>query len=135
MKTIISVTLLVMLFGFGALYYFKEYRNIPPYRSQNVSYFNPSSGLTLSGTLTIPYANKPVPAIILVAGTGKHDRDCTSKGHRLFFAIADYLTRRGIAVLRYDKRGVGSSQGVFDTTLTTKDFASDARAGLEFMKT
>ena len=135
MKIIISVMLLAMLFGFGALHYFKEYRSIPPYQSHDVSYLNPSSGLTLSGTLTIPYSNKPVPAIILVAGTGKHDRDCTSKGHRLFFAIADYLTRRGIAVLRYDKRGVGKSQGVFDTTLTTKDFASDAMAGLEYMKT
>lgn len=127
-----------MLFGFGALWHFSHDETLScsyfPYTSHEVSFMNPASGLQLSGTLTLPNSHRPAPAIILVAGTGKHDRDCTSKGHKLFYAISDYLTHQGVAVLRYDKRGVGQSQGVFDTTLTTADFATDAQAAFEYLK-
>ncbi|MBV8660680.1 MAG: alpha/beta fold hydrolase, partial [Candidatus Dependentiae bacterium] len=107
-----------------------------PYFIEDVTYPNIESGLQLAGTLTIPHSIAPCPAIILVAGTGRHERNGTVKGHlELFTAIADYLTRQGIAVLRYDKRGVGQSEGVFDTRLTSHDFASDAKAGLTYLKT
>jgi pimeloyl-ACP methyl ester carboxylesterase len=55
-------------------------------------------------------------------------------GHRPFLVIADYLTRRGIAVLRVDDRGVAKSAGKFQGA-TTADFAGDARAGVDFLKT
>jgi len=53
-------------------------------------------------------------------------------GHKPFLVLADYLTRRGMAVLRYDDRGVGASTGIYQTA-TTFDFAEDARAALEFL--
>ncbi len=52
----------------------------------------------------------------------------------LFFVIADYLTRNGIAVLRVDDRGVGGSEGNVQNA-TSKDFAGDVHAGVEFLKT
>lgn len=138
MKIIVSMILAAMVFGFGVLWYLSYDKTLScnyfTYVSHDVSFINPSSGLTLSGTLTLPNSHRPVAAIILVAGTGKHDRDCTSKGHKLFFAISDYLSHQGVAVLRYDKRGVGLSQGVFDTTLTTADFASDAQAAFHYLQ-
>lgn len=106
-----------------------------PYAIEDVTYLNTKSGLHLAGTLTIPHAITPCPAVILVAGTGRHERNCTMKGHKLFEAMADSLSRQGIAVLRYDKRGVEKSQGTFDTTLTTQDFADDAQAGLAYLMT
>ncbi len=54
-------------------------------------------------------------------------------GHRPFLVLADALTRRGIAVLRYDDRGVGKSTGSFSGA-TTFDFAEDALAGLRFLQ-
>lgn len=107
---------------------------ISPYKTEEVMYLNPESGLYLAGTLTVPYSYKKSPVVLLVAGTGRHDRNCTMKGHNLFEAIANYLAFKGIATLRYDKRGVEKSQGTFDTNLTTQDFASDAQAGITFLK-
>lgn len=140
MKIIFSMMMVAMLFGCGAIVYLNNrecnaLHNGYTFRSQDVSYLNSETGLQLAGTLTIPNIKKPAPAIILVAGTGRHERDCTSAGKKLFVAIADYLAARGIAVLRYDKRGIGKSQGMFDLTLTSKDFASDAKAGIEYLKT
>lgn len=138
MKIIFSVMFVAMLFGLGSLWHFSHDEKLSCnyfiYQSHDVSYTNPATGLTLSGTLTLPNCHRPTPALILVAGTGKHDRDCTSNGHKLFYAISDYLSHQGIAVLRYDKRGVGQSQGVFDTTLTTADFASDAQAAFAYLQ-
>ena len=65
--------------------------------------------------------------MILVSGSGPQDRDEALMGHRPFYVLADRLTRAGIAVLRYDDRGVGGSTGVFEAA-TTLDFADDARA-------
>ena len=113
----------------------KESANLS-YFIEDITYSNIESGLQLAGTLTVPHSTTPCPAIILVAGTGRHERNGTVKGHHeLFTAIADYLTGKGIAVLRYDKRGVGQSEGTFDTRLTSHDFASDVKAGLTYLKT
>jgi pimeloyl-ACP methyl ester carboxylesterase len=54
-------------------------------------------------------------------------------GHRPFLVLADYLTRKGIAVLRVDDRGMGGSTGEV-MTATTEDFAGDVLAGVEFLK-
>jgi uncharacterized protein len=71
---------------------------------------------------------------VLVAGSGPNDRDEASANHRPFLVIADDLTRKGIAVLRYDKRGIGKSTGLLDSA-TTLDLAADAQAGVNFLKT
>jgi pimeloyl-ACP methyl ester carboxylesterase len=104
-----------------------------PYREEDVSFENSTAGIRLAGTLTIPPGKGTFPAVVLVAGSGAHDRDEALMGHRPFLVLSDYLTRRGIAVLRYDKRGVGESGGTY-ATATTADFADDAEAGLAYLE-
>ena len=91
-----------------------------------------SAGATLAATLTIPNGKGPFPAVLLITGSGSEDRNETVAGHKPFLVIADYLTRRGIAVLRADDRGVGGSTG--DPTVSTKDLAGDVVAGMAFLK-
>jgi fermentation-respiration switch protein FrsA (DUF1100 family) len=105
-----------------------------PYADEDVSYANKSADITLAGTLTIPANNCPCPGVLLIAGSGQHDRDEALMGHSPFLVLSDYLTRKGIVVLRADKRGVGKSGGKY-ATATTADFASDAEAGIAFLKT
>ena len=104
-----------------------------PYRDEEVSYANPVASITLAATLTIPPGKGPFPAVLLIAGSGPHDRDEALMGHRPFLVLADHLTRHGIAVLRADDRGVGKSGGNFATG-TTADFATDAEAGVAYLK-
>jgi fermentation-respiration switch protein FrsA (DUF1100 family) len=104
-----------------------------PYLAEAVTYENPAADLTLSGTLTLPEGLRPFPAVVLVTGSGPQDRNETVMGHRPFLILADHLTREGIAVLRYDDRGVGESTGDFGAA-TSKDFASDALAGVRYLK-
>lgn len=106
-----------------------------PYRSEDVTYRNPKSGLTLAGTLTLPEAtNVRHPAAILVSGSGPQDRDGTVFGHKPLWVLADRLTREGIAVLRVDDRGVGGSERG-DIDPTSADFATDVAAGIAFLRT
>ena len=105
-----------------------------PYAEEEVTFANVKAQVTLAGTLTLPRGTGPFPAALLVAGSGPHDRDETISGHRPFLVLADYLTRRGIAVLRYDKRGFAKSTGS-EENATTEDFAADAEAALGYLKT
>lgn len=105
-----------------------------PYDSQEVVFNNPDAGLSLVGTLTSPRKGGPFPAAVLVAGTGAHTRDELVSLHKILLVLADSLTRKGIAVLRYDKRGVGLSGGKADPLSTTDDYASDARAAVRFLR-
>ncbi|MDE2804979.1 MAG: hypothetical protein OXN18_07530 [Gemmatimonadota bacterium] len=82
-----------------------------PYLSEDVSYPNPDGGHTLAGTFTRPESGGPFAAVILISGSGPQDRDEALLGHRPFLVLSDHLTRRGIAVLRFDDRGVGESTG------------------------
>jgi len=104
-----------------------------PYFEQDVSYRNTAAGITLGATLTLPNTSGRVPAVVLITGSGSQDRDESIAGHKPFLVIADYLTRHGIAVLRADDRGVGSSQGKADDA-TSDDLAGDVLAGIEFLK-
>jgi len=105
-----------------------------PYREENVEYRNDAAGVTLAATLTIPPGNGPFSAVLLITGSGPQDRDESLMGHRPFLVLADYLTRRGIIVLRADDRGIGKSGGNF-AGATTADFATDAEAGVAYLKT
>jgi pimeloyl-ACP methyl ester carboxylesterase len=104
-----------------------------PYVEKNVKYPNSKANLILGGTLTFPSTPPPYPAVILISGSGAEDRDETIFGHKPFLILADYLTRRGIAVLRVDDRGVGESTGKYEES-TNADFVSDVIAGVEFLK-
>lgn len=104
-----------------------------PYKSKDVEVINSKGGVTLSGTLTIPNGDGPFPAVILVSGSGPQDRNSEVFGHKPFLVLSDYLTRNGIAVLRYDDRGTGKSTGDFGAA-TSVDFAQDAEAAFYFLK-
>ena len=104
-----------------------------PYRSEEVKFVNSQAGDTLAGTLTLPDEAGPFTAVILVTGSGPQNRNEELLGHKPFLVLADYLTRNGIAVLRYDDRGVGESTGDFRGA-TSEDFADDAIAAVEFLK-
>jgi pimeloyl-ACP methyl ester carboxylesterase len=105
-----------------------------PYEEEELTFTNAKAGTTLAATLTMPRGAGPFPAAILLAGSGPLDRDEADGGHKPFFVLADHLTRKGIAVLRYDKRGIGKSIGNYDEA-TTADFASDAEAAVAFLQT
>jgi pimeloyl-ACP methyl ester carboxylesterase len=104
-----------------------------PYDEEEVVYPGGAPGQTLAGTLVMPRAGGPFPAVVLVTGSGPQGRDALVGGHRLFLVLADHLVRQGIAVLRYDERGVGQSTGRFDLA-TTADFADDAMAGATYLR-
>ncbi|MCC2972004.1 S9 family peptidase [Massilia sp. IC2-476] len=104
------------------------------YTSLDVGFANPAGGgHALAGSFTVPRGKGPFPAVVLVHGSGPIDRDETILGHKPFLVLADHLSSRGIAVLRYDKRGVGKSGGVYGSA-TTDDFASDAEAAVAFLR-
>ncbi len=104
-----------------------------PYNIEEVTFTNRIEGNTLSGTLTKPKDSAKVPAIVLVSGSGAQNRDCDLFSHKPFWVIADYLSGNGIAVLRFDDRGVGkSSKGKVGAT--TDDLAYDAEAGVEYLR-
>ncbi len=103
-----------------------------PYGQRDVVFENRAAHVKLAGTLTIPPGKGPFPAVVLISGTGANTRDEVSAGHKIFLVLADALTRKGILVLRYDKRGVGASTGSYGDA-TTADFASDAQAAVDWL--
>lgn len=104
-----------------------------PYEAEAVT-FTGADGSRRSGTLTRPPRPAPHRVIVLSSWFGEVDRDQTVAGHRPMALWADQLTRLGFATLRYDKRGVGQSEGRFDTA-STGDFAADLGAAIAFLRT
>ncbi|HNX66866.1 MAG TPA: alpha/beta fold hydrolase [Bacteroidales bacterium] len=103
-----------------------------PYAAEEVSFMNKSENFSLAGTLTIPQGNGPFPGVVLITGSGYEDRDETVFNHKPFLVIADYLTRRGIAVLRYDDRATAKSGGN-KTNATSLNLAGDAAAAVDYL--
>ncbi len=110
-----------------------------PYDDEEVTYENNKADIRLFGTLTLPRSTDPAPAVVLITGGGAQDRDETILGHKPYLVLADYLTRRGIAVLRADDRGLEKMRTRSDLAeflkATSEDFAGDALAGVEYLKT
>jgi pimeloyl-ACP methyl ester carboxylesterase len=104
-----------------------------PYDTEEVTFHNAAAGITLAATLTKPRSPGTHPAAVLVSGSGPQDRDESLMGHKPFLVLADHLTSNGIAVLRYDDRGVAGSEGDF-ATATTADFVTDALAATEYLR-
>jgi pimeloyl-ACP methyl ester carboxylesterase len=105
-----------------------------PYKEEEIAFPNGKAKISLAGTLTLPPGQGPFPAAVLLSGSGPHDRDESLVGHRPFLVLADHLTRKGVVVLRFDKRGIGKSTGDY-ANATTEDFAGDAEAALAYLKT
>ena len=106
-----------------------------PYKQEEVVFTNTKAGNTLAGTLTMPADGKASKIVVLITGSGPQNRneEIEQFNHRPFLVWSDWLTRNGIAVLRYDDRGVGASGGVF-TTSTSADFADDAEAAVSYIQ-
>ena len=104
-----------------------------PYQSADITFRNEKAGVTLAGTYTVPADKGPFPAVVLLTGSGPEDRNETILGHQPFAVLADYLTRRGMAVLRFDDRGVGQSGGTLAGTTST-DYTADAQAALAWLR-
>ncbi|MFN3916243.1 MAG: alpha/beta hydrolase family protein [Flavobacteriales bacterium] len=103
------------------------------YKIEEVKFTNEKANIKLAGTITKPNGRGPFPAVVLASGSGPQDRNEEIFNHKPFLVIADYLTNNGIAVLRYDDRGVAESEGDFSSA-TSADFADDAKAAFEFLK-
>jgi pimeloyl-ACP methyl ester carboxylesterase len=95
-----------------------------------------SGDVTLVGTLTLPDDEGPFPAVVLLSGSGKQNRDGEAEGFLPGYSpsrfLAEGLTPLGFAVLRYDERGVGQSTGEHYAA-STADFADDAEAAIDFL--
>ncbi|MCH8941909.1 MAG: alpha/beta fold hydrolase [Bacteroidetes bacterium] len=105
-----------------------------PYISEEIIFRNDIDGINLAGTLTLPKGKGPFKAVILITGSGPQNRNEELLGHKPFLIISDYLTRNGIAVLRYDDRGIGKSEGEFPKA-TTLDFVVDVLSAVQYLKT
>lgn len=104
------------------------------YYTEEVVFENKSANINLAGTLSIPTKEGVFPAVILISGSGAQNRDEELLGHKPFLVIADYLTKNGIAVLRFDDRGTAMSKGNY-ATATTLDFATDVEAAVLYLQT
>ena len=105
-----------------------------PYYTEDVIFENTQANISLAGTLSLPEKEGNFPVVILITGSGPQNRDEEILGHKPFLVIADYLTKNGIAVLRYDDRGIGKSKGDFKTA-TSADFATDVESAIAYLKT
>lgn len=104
-----------------------------PYQEWPVIFNGADPGVQLSGSITAPKGKKEVPGVVLLSGSGPHNRDGEQFYHKTFRVLANELTRRGFAVLRYDERGVGASTGNYTGT-TIKEFAQDANAAVKTLR-
>lgn len=138
LKTLILFLIFMKLFGFNISAQKQRRPQEPmrpfPYIEKEVTFTNPIDGTILNGTLTLPDETKKYPAVILITGSGAQNRDEEILGHKPFLVIADYLTRNGIAVLRYDDRhfNMPIKEG---WKYTTADLATDTKAALDFLRT
>ena len=104
------------------------------YREEEVMFTSrEEEGIALSGTFTRPDSVRQYPVVILLSDAGPQNRNEEMVGHKTFAVLADYLTRRGIAVLRWDDRGTGGSKGDYDDA-TFDDLAADVHAAIAYLR-
>lgn len=104
-----------------------------PYNSEEVLFENEKDNVVLAGTLTYPKEGNNFSVVVMITGSGGQDRNEELLGHKPFLVISDYLTRNGIAVLRFDDRGIAQSTGDHSKA-TSEDFAKDVLAAVQFLK-
>lgn len=107
-------------------------RLTPPYREEEVQYVNPAAELRFGALLSVPPGAGPFPTVVLVPDQGVYDREGAVDNYPLLFILGDYLTRRGIAVLRFDARGAGVTGGQLATVGET---VTDVQAALNYLRT
>jgi len=110
----------------------------PPfnYFTEDVEYDNADKSVHYGATFTRPNGSEKYPAVIIISGSGTQDRDGTIFGHKIYWVLADYLTKNGIAVLRVDDRGAGKSTlGPDIKSATSLTFSYDVEASLNYLET
>lgn len=124
-----------LVLGKGAAVINRPQEPMPPYpyNCEDITFENKEAGITLAGTFTYPKEGKKFPAVVLLTGSGAQDRNEEIYSHKPFLVLADYLTRNGIAVLRFDDRGTALSGGDYKSA-TIQDFATDASAAVDYLK-
>ena len=110
----------------------QEPTSFDDYDVETVKFTNTDANVVLAGELSLPKQDI-VAAAILISGSGPTTRDEDVAGHKVFLVLSDLLAKQGIAVLRYDDRGVGESTGNH-ALATSADLASDTLAGFEFLR-
>ncbi len=105
-----------------------------PYYTEDVKFENKTDKVVLAGTLSLPKKEGNFPAVILITGSGGQNRDAEGLGHKPFLVLADFLTKNGFAVLRFDDRGVAESTGDLSKA-TTFDLSRDVQAGVDYLQT
>ena len=104
------------------------------YYQEDIKFENTNENIQLAGELTMPSKEGIFPAVILISGSGPQDRNEEVFGHKPFLVLANHLTKQGIAVLRFDDRGIGESTGDFKSA-TSYDFATDVKAAIAYLQT
>lgn len=104
-----------------------------PYNVKDITFFNSKDSIRLAGTVTYPKGEGPFPGVILISGSGPQNRNEEVMGHRPFLVLADFLTKKGYAVLRYDDRGIAESEGDY-ASATTLDFSDDAMYAFDYLE-
>jgi len=105
-----------------------------PYNSEDITFENNKEAVTLAGTFTYPKKKGTFPTVVLISGSGAQNRDEELLGHKPFLVLSDYLTKNGIAVLRFDDRGTAQSKGNYSLA-TTENLATDVEAAINYLKT
>ncbi|MCF6348754.1 MAG: alpha/beta hydrolase [Flavobacteriaceae bacterium] len=113
---------------------YQEPKKPYPYHSENIFFDNKKDSIRLAGTLTLPSKKGKFPVVILITGSGPQNRDEELFNHKPFLVLSDHLTKNGIAVLRFDDRGIDKSTGTFSTA-TTMNFATDVESAIQYLKT
>ena len=103
-----------------------------PYHSEDIYFENTTDGVRLAGTLTLPQAKGKYPVVVLISGSGPQDRNEALMGHKPFLVLADFLTRNGVGVLRFDDRGTAKSTGNFNSA-TTLHLSRDVEAAVSYL--
>lgn len=109
-----------------------DYEALHPFTEEEVTFQNGES--IFSGTLAIPTDGDKHPAMILISGSGMTDRDENIFGFKPFKMIAQHFAQHGIAVLRYDDRGAGKTEGKSEVESTFAELAQDVEQAIDFLK-
>jgi len=135
-KSAITVIILLLstIISFGQSKRPQEPKGPYDYEIENVKFRNNLDSISLAGTLTYPKTATNFPVVILISGSGPQDRNSELMNHKPFLVIADYLTKRGIAVLRVDDRGTGASEGNYNQT-GLNGFVNDTKGAIEYLRT
>jgi len=102
-----------------------EHATAPPFTKQEIQFKSDSTDL--AGTLVLPQGKGPHPAVVLLHGSGKQGKQTWE-----YRSWADLLVRQGLAVLYYDKRGVGASGGEYGVGL--RKLADDGVAAVQYLR-